>query len=179
MTRYAYVNGIILDGTEHMEPQTGRAVIVEDGKITDIVESLDGIAGCEVVDLGGRYLLPGLINMHVHLAGNGKPQKKQRDNTALVERLFSNPVSAAVAHRLVGEYAKIELMSGATTIRTVGGLRDLDTRVRDAINAGRQIGPRIITSNEGISVPGGHMAPRRRASWCARDSGRASTLSSS
>ena len=98
MTRYAYVNGIILDGTEHMEPQTGRAVIVEDGKITDIVESLDGIVGCEVVDLGGRYLLPGLINMHVHLAGNGKPQKKQRDNTALVEKLFSNPVSAAVAH---------------------------------------------------------------------------------
>lgn len=39
---------------------------------------------------GGKYILPGLINMHVHLAGNGKPQKKQRDNEALVKKIMSN-----------------------------------------------------------------------------------------
>ena len=59
---------------------------------------------------------------------------------------------------LVRQYARIELMSGVTTIRTVGGLRDLDSRVRDEIYSGKQIGPRILTGNEGISVPGGHMA---------------------
>ena len=102
--------------------------------------------------------MPGLINMHVHLAGNGKPQKKQRDNTKLVILLFSNPVTAEAAYRMVRNYAKIPLMSGQTTIRTVGGLKDIDTRVRDEINEGKYIGPRIIASNEGISVPHGHMA---------------------
>ena len=102
--------------------------------------------------------MPGLINMHVHLAGNGKPQKKQRDNAALADKIFSNPVTAKIAHMMVRKFAEIELMSGVTTIRTVGGLRDLDSKVRDEIRSGRQVGPRIITSNEGISVPGGHMA---------------------
>lgn len=49
-------------------------------------------------------------------------------------------------------------MSGVTTIRTVGGLADFDTRLRDEIAAGRRVGPRILAANEGISVPGGHMA---------------------
>jgi imidazolonepropionase-like amidohydrolase len=72
--------------------------------------------------------------------------------------MFSNPVTPKIFHMLVRQYARIELMSGVTTIRTVGGLRDLDSRVRDEIYSGKQIGPRILTSNEGISVPGGHMA---------------------
>ncbi|MBO7676920.1 MAG: amidohydrolase family protein, partial [Erysipelotrichaceae bacterium] len=109
-------------------------------------------------DLKGQYLLPGLINMHVHLAGNGKPQKKQRDNTKLVKLLFSNPLSARVAYYMVRNYASIELNSGVTTIRTVGGLKDLDSKIRDEINEGKILGPRILSSIEGISVPGGHMA---------------------
>lgn len=84
----------------------------------------------------GAYLLPGLINMHVHLAGNGKPQKKQRDNEALVRKIMSNGLTRAVAYRLVSEYARLELHSGVTTIRTVGGLGDFDTRVRDDAAAG-------------------------------------------
>ena len=49
-------------------------------------------------------------------------------------------------------------MSGVTTIRTVGGLGDFDTKLRDDINAGKKDGPRILAANQGISVPGGHMA---------------------
>ena len=49
-------------------------------------------------------------------------------------------------------------MSGVTTIRTVGGLGSFDTKLRDEINAGTKMGPRILAANEGISVPGGHMA---------------------
>lgn len=55
-------------------------------------------------------------------------------------------------------FAKDELYSGVTTIRTVGGLGDFDTRLRDDIAAGKKPGPRILAANEGISVPGGHMA---------------------
>ena len=155
---YAFVNGITLDGTENMEPQSGKAVLIDGKQIKAICDPEQLPAGCERIDLKGAFLLPGLINMHVHLAGNGKPQKKQRDNEKLVKTIFSNPVSAAVAEKLVAHYAKLELLSGVTTIRTVGGLKDLDTKVRDKIAQGKLLGPRILAANEGISVPHGHMA---------------------
>lgn len=157
-SKYAFVNGVILDGTKGMTPQIGKAVLIEDDTIVSISSQVADLAGYELVDLGGHYLLPGLINMHVHLAGNGKPQKKQRDAAALVDKVFSNPISTAAVRQLVQSYAKIELMSGVTTIRTVGGLRDLDSRLRDKIAQGKFLGPRILAANEGISVPGGHMA---------------------
>jgi imidazolonepropionase-like amidohydrolase len=156
--RYAFINGVILDGTENMVPLKDRVLLVNGDRIEDIRPAGTDISGYEKVDLRGQYIMPGLINMHVHLAGNGKPQKKQRDNTALVKKLFSNHVTAALVHQMVRDFAEIELMSGVTTIRTVGGLRDLDTRVRNEIRDGKQTGPRILTCNEGISVPGGHMA---------------------
>lgn len=156
--RYAFINGIILDGTENMSPEKDKVILTDGEKIVAVKQAGTDISGFEAVDLKGQYIMPGLINMHVHLAGNGKPQKKQRDNAALADRIFSNPLTAGIAHTMVRKYAQTELMSGVTTIRTVGGLRDLDSRVRDEILSGKLIGPRIITSNEGISVPGGHMA---------------------
>jgi len=157
--RTAYINANVLDGTEGMEPLEGYAVVVEGQRIVEVAPTAEAdLAGCELVDLKGAYLLPGLINMHVHLAGNGKPQKKQRDNEALVKKVMANGLTRAIAYRLVAEYARLELHSGVTTIRTVGGLGDFDTRVRDAGAAGKLDAPRILAANQGISVPGGHMA---------------------
>ena len=156
--KYAIINGNILDGTKDMDLITDKIVLIDDDKIEDIVDKDYDTSGYEVIDLKGKYLLPGLINMHVHLAGNGKPQKKQRDNTKLVNLIFSNPLSSRFAYHLVKNYASIELNSGVTTIRTVGGLKDLDITIRDQINEGKIAGPRILTSGEGISVPHGHMA---------------------
>ncbi len=162
--KYVFTNGKILNGTKDMQVQEGQVILVEDGKITEIlpweeakVSNLKA-SGYEEIDLQGKYILPGLINMHVHLAGNGKPQKKQRDNEALVKKIMSNGLTKAVAYNMVCGFAKDELYSGVTTIRTVGGLGDFDTRLRDDIAAGKKPGPRILAANEGISVPGGHMA---------------------
>lgn len=155
----AYINGKIIDGTQKMHVLEGYVLIVEKGIIEDIVvrEKAD-LKDCNIIDLKGHYIMPGLINMHVHLAGNGKPQKKQRDNEKLVNFLMSNPITRAIAYKMVSGFAKDELLSGVTTIRTVGGIRDLDTRIRDEINCGKKVGPHILAANEGISVPHGHMA---------------------
>ena len=156
--KYAYRNAHLLDGTRDMLPRDGLAVLTDGETIAGIVPEEAIPEGFEPVDLGGKYLLPGLINLHVHLAGNGKPQKKQRDNEKLVRRLMGTGLSRAVAYHVVADFARLEVMSGVTTIRTVGGLGDFDTRLRDEIAAGKRPGPRILAANEGISVPGGHMA---------------------
>lgn len=154
----AYTNCIILDGTEHMTPQRGKAILTEGGVITDIVSDSAIPAGFEKVDLGGKYILPGLINLHVHLAGSGKPKKKQSDPVKLVKLITSNSLMRTLGKKMVAGYAKTQLMSGVTTIRTVGGIADFDTFVRDEINSGRLTGPRILASNMAVSVHGGHMA---------------------
>lgn len=147
-----------------MQVQEGQVILVENERITEILPVEEAgkrnlkASGYEEIDLQGKYILPGLINMHVHLAGNGKPQKKQRDNEALVKKIMSNGLTKAIAYNMVCGFAKDELYSGVTTIRTVGGLGDFDTRLRDDIAAGKKPGPRILAANEGISVPGGHMA---------------------
>ena len=154
----AYTNCIILDGTENMTPQRGKAILTEGGVITDIVPDSAIPAGFEIIDLGGRYILPGLINLHVHLAGSGKPKKKQSDPVKLVKLITSNSLMRTLGKKMVAGYAKTQLMSGVTTIRTVGGIADFDTFVRDEINSGRLTGPRILASNMAVSVHGGHMA---------------------
>lgn len=147
-----------------MQVQEGQIILVENERITELLPAEEvgkrnlKASGYEEIDLQGKYILPGLINMHVHLAGNGKPQKKQRDNEALVKKIMSNGLTKAIAYNMVCGFAKDELYSGVTTIRTVGGLGDFDTRLRDDIAAGKKPGPRILAANEGISVPGGHMA---------------------
>ena len=156
--KYAFTHGKLLNGTKDMQVQEGLCVLTDGERISAIVPEGTPLDGYTVVDLQGRYLMPGLINMHVHLAGSGKPQKKQRDNEKLVRTILSTALTRKIAYQMVCGFARTELMSGVTTIRTVGGLSDFDTRLRDEIAAGRRVGPRILAANEGISVPGGHMA---------------------
>ena len=73
--RYALVNGVLLDGTRDMAPQTGKVICVDGSRIAVVTDGA-APAGYETVDLGGQYVLPGLINLHVHLPASGKPKKK-------------------------------------------------------------------------------------------------------
>ena len=154
--RYVITNAKLLNGHRDMHVEEGKYIYVSDGKIEKITKSLQG--GYDIIDLEGKYILPGLINMHVHLAGNGAHSGKQKDNKKTVDFLFSNPVTRTIAYQMVCNFAKLELYGGVTTIRTVGGLKDLDTRLRNEIKAVKKTGPMILAANEGITVEGGHMA---------------------
>lgn len=156
--RYAYINGLILDGSPEMTPQSGLAVLTEDETITSIVPTGGNLNGYQVIDLEGQYLMPGLINLHVHLPATGKPKKKQQDNVKMVRLMTSNPLLRKMVMVLCEQYARTQLLSGVTTIRTVGGILSCDSTIRDRINSGKIVGPRILAANMAVSVPGGHMA---------------------
>ncbi len=155
--KYALVNGAVLDGRLDMQPQRGMAVVIDGDRIADIVP--DGEAGgCQRVDVGGGYIMPGLINLHIHLPSSGKPKKKPSDPVKLVGLLNKHALVRAVVLKMCENLAKTQLMSGVTTVRTVGGVRDFDTTIRNRINEGRLVGPRVLASDMAVSVPGGHMA---------------------
>ena len=159
--KYVLKNGIILDGTREMQPVSGMMIRIEDGKIKEIQPDEDRVSDCEVIDLKGAYVLPGLINLHVHMATSGKPPKANKKPTnykMLFQILSRSRLVKFVLKRMLKGYARTELMSGVTTIRTVGGILDMDARIRDEINDGKLIGPRILAGNTGVSVPGGHFA---------------------
>ena len=149
-----FQNATVLDGTRDMTPNEHTDVLVENGRIVS-VGACDG-AGAQVVDLTGKYLMPGLCNLHVHLPAGGRPGK-QRDQKKLAQLVLKNPIVKQVAKSICASYARDELFSGVTTLRAVGGLSDIDTDLRDRIDSGRQIGPRILAANMAIGPVGGHM----------------------
>lgn len=153
-----FMHCTILNGTEEMEPQQDMTVTVENNVIVKISPTTGTGETGRCIDLKGRYLMPGLINLHVHLPGGGEPKKKEQDNTKMAKLVMSNPLTRKIGMKLCENYAKTELMSGVTTIRTVGGLGSLDAKIRDRILEGKADGPRMLVSNMAVSVPGGHMA---------------------
>ena len=156
--KYALTNMHLLSGREDMKPQDGLAVLVDGEKIVDIVAESAVPAAYEKRDLGGRYLMPGLINLHVHIPGNGKPSKKPMDAKKSVKMMTSCGLARKLVEMIYQKYANTALLSGVTTIRTVGGLENYDSKLRDKIKQGKVQGPRILASNMAVSVPGGHMA---------------------
>ena len=159
MNKYAFINGRVLDGSEDMFAAEGLMILVEGENILS-VEAYDAakLEGFRVIDLAGKYIMPGLVNLHVHIPADGNPKEKASDAKKKVRLITSNPITRALGKKLCAGYAKTQLMSGTTTIRAVGGILDWDAAVRDRINAGKADGPRILAANMAVSVPGGHMA---------------------
>lgn len=155
---FVFRNATVLDGTENMEPRIGQTVLVEDGRIAAVgpAAEVDAPIGARELDLGGAYLLPGLINMHVHLCGSGRPTSAG-DAGALMKRL-DNPVGRAIVRGLLRKRAQQQLAGGVTTVRGAGDPLYGDIAVRDEFNAGKHVGPRLIAPGTGVTVPGGHGA---------------------
>ena len=154
----AFIHCTLLDGTSEMEPQDNITVVVKDGRISAVGKGMPAPEGAEVYDLAGQYLMPGLINLHVHLPGTGVPAKKQKDAAKTAAFIMRTALTRSIGRAWCAKQAETELLSGVTTIRTVGGLGTFDSEIRDKINAGKAVGPRILSCDMAISVPGGHMA---------------------
>jgi Imidazolonepropionase and related amidohydrolases len=155
-----YRHAEVLDGTQNMRVQHDMTVTVTNGRIISISGDTPSPVqtGVRTVDLAGRFLLPGLINMHVHLPGSGIPKKSAYPKPDTIRSLMRFPPARAAFRNACARYAKTELLSGVTTIRTVGGLGNIDSSIRDRIACGKTTGPRMLVSDHAVSVPHGHMA---------------------
>ena len=152
--RTTYKNVNILDGTKDMQLQENMMITVTGGKITEISKNDPNVEG---IDLNGKYIIPGLINLHVHTPGNGFPKKKQTDSKKVAKLVMSNKLFQQIGMYLCKDAIKTELLSGTTTIRTVGGLGHFDSILRDKVSANKLLGPRIVSCDSAITIPGGHM----------------------
>jgi imidazolonepropionase-like amidohydrolase len=137
-----------------IDPASGKTLeemtIVVSGKSIKSVQNgyVDGSEGSRVVDLKSLTVLPGFIDMHVHLEGESDPQ-------TYLKRFTQN--EADVAFEAVG-YARKTLMAGFTTVRDLGG-SGVNIALRNAINKGLIPGPRIFTAGKTLSTTGGHGDP--------------------
>jgi imidazolonepropionase-like amidohydrolase len=130
-------------------PRGASTIIVRDGKVSEIRAGHGNApAGARLVDLRDKFVLPGLIDSHVHLDSDAG------GNAALVEAVTSS--DAATAYRAAGN-AKKTLMAGFTTVRNLGDGTGATLALRDAIAAGELPGPRIIDAGRSISTTSGHM----------------------
>ncbi|NIK73530.1 imidazolonepropionase-like amidohydrolase [Thermonema lapsum] len=127
----------------------GVTVRIEGNTIRSIEKGyLTPQEGEKVIDLRKHYVLPGLMDMHVHLETETNP-----NNT--LERFILNP--ADIAYRSVN-FARKTLMAGFTTVRDLGGT-GVNISLRNAINAGLIDGPRVFTAGKSIATTGGHADP--------------------
>lgn len=140
--------GYLLDvDTKSVNPQ--QSIHIEDGVIIAVTKGFsEAKNGEEIIDLSKQYVMPGLMDMHVHLEGEMNKESYRKKFTR-------NP--ADIAYESI-QYAKTTLMLGFTTVRDVGGT-GVNISLRNAIAKGELVGPRVFTSGKAIAVTGGHADP--------------------
>jgi imidazolonepropionase-like amidohydrolase len=133
------------------DPATGRVeaqktLVVQGGRIVRVADGYVTQPGAAVVDLKDAFVLPGLIDSHVHITSQQNP------NARLEEVTQSSAEQAMIGAR----YARRTLMAGFTTVADLGGDNDAVFALRRAISLGDVPGPRIVAAGSSISVHGGH-----------------------
>ena len=139
--------GTLLDG-KSKRAVSNRSIIIEDGKIVDVKSGyVNGDNDAKVIDLKNATVMPGWIDLHVHMSGQMNPK-------AYGEEFYMNIED--VAYRAI-PYVEKTLMAGFTTVRDLGGEVMLSTR--NAITAGYIKGPRIYAAGKALGTTGGHADP--------------------
>ena len=151
-----FCNANLLDVEHQCQILPNTSVLVDGDKIVSV--SGDTKSADRVIDLQGAYLLPGLINLHVHLFGTGAPSKALSGGSLqkFLMAVLKTPLGAKIMDGIITKNVSAQLKSGTTTIRAVGDFCYSDVRIRDKIKAGKLLGPRMLVSGPAITVPGGH-----------------------
>jgi imidazolonepropionase-like amidohydrolase len=141
--------GKIID-TNKGEVLSAKTIIVSGNKITAINDGYTEPNSNDdtVIDLKAKTVMPGLIDMHVHIEGESSPRR-------YMDRFTKNEADVAFGSI---KFANITLMAGFTTVRDMGG-SGVNLALRDAIARGEVDGPRIITAGKAIGTTGGHADP--------------------
>ena len=134
------------------EPRRNATLIIKDGKITAVQDGFTKPGpGATLIDLRERFVLPGLIDSHVHLTS---------DRAGVEGRMAGVSESTALRSLEAAWNARKTLDAGFTTVRNLGSADGITLALRDAIARGWAIGPRIIDAGSGISTTSGHMDSR-------------------
>jgi imidazolonepropionase-like amidohydrolase len=137
----------LVDGTG-APARTGVSVLVDRGRFEWIgpTELAPAVAAHSVIEAGGRSLLPGLINSHVHLCNDGGPDLAEQVRTDSV------PMASLRAARM----AELTLHSGVTSVRDCGAANNIVLELARAIDTGLVVGPRVVAAGRVITMTGGH-----------------------
>ena len=155
---YVFTHVNLITGEKDRDVMEDMHVYVKDDKIEALEQGNSPVRdGYQTVDARGRYLMPGLINLHAHLFGTGKPSKTLGGGRQqkMVVSFASTGLGGHVLDKMLKENMKQALYSGVTTVRGVGDLVYSDVRLRDRIEKGTALGPRLLVSGPAVTVPGG------------------------
>jgi imidazolonepropionase-like amidohydrolase len=140
--------GNLIDG-KSSDAQQSMSIVVEGNKIIAINKGFTQPGtGESVIDLSKKTVLPGFIDMHVHL-------ESETSKDQVIQRFTLNEADVAFRSTV---FAKKTLMAGFTTVRDLGG-SGVNISLRNAINQGLVIGPRVLTAGKSIATTGGHADP--------------------
>ncbi|MBS0662884.1 MAG: amidohydrolase family protein [Verrucomicrobia bacterium] len=147
--------GTLIDGVSD-RARKQVTVVVTDDRITAVEAGFTPpAAGDEIIDLSAATVLPGLMDMHVHLNDQTSPQSPS-------ERFFMNPGDYALR---AAYYAKKTLLAGFITVHNLGDHDRSTIALRKAINAGWVDGPRVYTAGTAIATTGGHGDPTNGSNY--------------
>ena len=146
--------GKLIDGKSN-EVATSVSIIIDGNTIIAVEKGFSkGAKGDVIIDLKNKTVMPGFMDMHVHIESQSNP------NTQLNEYIMNEADVAYDAQM----YAQKTLMAGFTTVRDLGGT-GVNVALKKAINAGKVVGPRIYTAEKTIATTGGHGDPTNGARY--------------
>ena len=150
------VNCSVFNGSLDSDFESDTTVIIQDGIIHEIGASVP--AGAQVIDMNGKYLMPGLINAHCHLFSNGKPSTVGRSESLL--NMYVSAIGCwpgrTLFKRKISRNIYNALHAGITTLRCLGDPHFYDVKIRDSLKYSPGLAPRIIAAGMGICITGGH-----------------------
>ena len=146
----SHAHDLLVRAGHILDPETGgysqdRYIMIEDGMIIEMGawESLSDEG--EYIDLSDKYVMPGLLDAHVHLTGDSKVHGYKRLTRSIPRQAITGVRNASRT-----------LQAGFTTVRNLGAAGYADIALRDAINDGDVPGPRILAAGPSLGITGGH-----------------------